>query len=96
MFRGFNCLRAKSTQELKNMNAFYIWTRQKNVQTFGTLLLQFSFSSDQFSIGVYICAREGPYALDPVSQEFPQMLPLKQFQCCSACTMALSRPLISR
>ena len=42
------------------------------------------FSSVQFSSRWYIRAREGPYALHPASQVFPQCCaPLKQFQCWS-------------
>ena len=39
----------------------------------------------QFNSRWYICAREGTYALHPVSQEFPQCCPCmkRQFQCWS-------------
>ena len=51
-----------------------------------------SSQSVQFSSKWYLCAREGPRALHPVSQEFPPMLPLKQFQCWSDwMTMTLSQ-----
>ena len=50
--------------------------------------------SVQFSSRLFLCAREGPLcAPPPVSQEFPPMLPQKQFHCWSDCPMALPRPL---
>ena len=40
---------------------------------------QFKLSSaDQFSSRWYLCAREGPYALHTISQEFPQCCPCLQ------------------
>ena len=42
-----------------------------------------STSSVQISSGWYLCARKSPYALRPVSQKFPQTLPLKLFHCSS-------------
>ena len=55
------------------------------------------FSSVQFSSRWLLCTREVPYALHPISQEFPAMLPLKQFQCWSDCRwpfLILSRKII--
>ena len=36
---------------------------------------QFSCCSVHFSLRWYLCAREGPYAPHPVSEEFPQCCP---------------------
>ena len=49
---------------------------RSNQQQFSSV--QFSsvqFSSVQFSSRWYLCAREGPHALHPVSHEFPQHCP---------------------
>ena len=55
---------------------------EKKKIMFQTFTVDYPFSSVQFNSRWYLCAREGPYALHPISGVFP-MLPWNRFQCWS-------------
>ena len=57
------------------------------------------WSSVHFCSKWYLCARKSTYALHPICQKFPPMLPLKQFQSSSDWewpSLVLSRKIVER
>ena len=89
---GWTCMRAFILCVLMwlNHNSIQIGRKKKLSDSHISQKLICSDSSVQFSSRWYLCVREGPYALHPISGVSP-MLPLKQFQFWL--TMGLSCPL---